>query len=303
MKTRAVLAVGLFAGAALFCAATASRAADQAAPGAAVIRVTGLATPESALHDEQADVYLVSNINGSPFAKDDNGFISRISPEGKILQLKWIDGAAANVTLNAPKGLALSGDRLYVADIDAVRIFDRKTGAPRGEVAIKGATFLNDVTPAPDGVYVTDSALVAAPSGLAPTGHGALYQVRTDGSVTPLLKMEKVPALNGVTTLGKRILLVPFDSNELLEAKDGKLVTLAKLPKGSLDGIVHLPDGRWAISSWEGQAVYAGPLEGPFETLISGAPSPADIGLDANRHRILIPIFTGDELRIEPIGR
>jgi hypothetical protein len=302
MKARTILAGGLLVGSAALRAATLGPAADKAAAApTAPIRVTGLATPESVLHDEQADVYLVSNINGSPLEKDDNGFISRISPEGKVLELRWIDGAAANVTLNAPKGLAISGDRLYVADIDVVRIFDRRTGAPQGEVAIKGATFLNDLAPAPDGVYVTDSALAAGASGLAPTGHGALYQIKADGSVAPLLTQEKTPALNGVATLGERILLVAFDSSELLEAKDGKLVTLARLPKGGLDGLIHLPDGRWAASSWEGQAVYAGALAGPFETLIDGVASPADIGLDAKRGRVLIPVFTGNELRIQPI--
>src|SRR5687768_18220722 len=70
--------------------------------------VEGFSTPESAFYDEAADVYLVSNINGSPAAKDDNGFISRVSPDGTPT-LKWIDGAAPNVTLHAPKGLAVIG--------------------------------------------------------------------------------------------------------------------------------------------------------------------------------------------------
>ena len=72
-----------------------------------------------------ADVYLVSNINGELAAKDDNGFIARLSPTGEILTLKWIDGAADGVTLHAPKGMALAHDTLFVADIDAVRLFDR----------------------------------------------------------------------------------------------------------------------------------------------------------------------------------
>jgi hypothetical protein len=32
-------------------------------------------------------------------------------------------------------------------------------------------------------------------------------------------------------------------------------VVIAELPTGGLDGIVPLPDGRWAIFSWEGEAV------------------------------------------------
>src|SRR5205823_1591551 len=85
-------------------------AADDGAPGTKPqFQVTGLSAPESVLHDAQADVYLVSNINGSPFAKDDNGFISRLSPSGEVMELKWIDGSRRDVELNAPKGLALLG--------------------------------------------------------------------------------------------------------------------------------------------------------------------------------------------------
>ena len=59
----------------------------------------GFATPESALHDPSADVYLVSNINGGPADRDDNGFISRVLPSGEIEELKWIDGDSPEVTL------------------------------------------------------------------------------------------------------------------------------------------------------------------------------------------------------------
>ncbi|HSN57605.1 MAG TPA: hypothetical protein VLT32_23245, partial [Candidatus Sulfomarinibacteraceae bacterium] len=59
----------------------------------------GFATPESVLHEPVSDVYLVSNINGSPTGVDGNGFISRLAPDGAVLELKWIDGEAEGVTL------------------------------------------------------------------------------------------------------------------------------------------------------------------------------------------------------------
>lgn len=90
----------------------------------------GLMTPESALHDPAADVYLVFDIDGNPSARDGNGFISRVAPDGSIRELKWIDGAREGVTLNAPKGMALRGNTLLVADLDAIRLFDRASGKP-----------------------------------------------------------------------------------------------------------------------------------------------------------------------------
>ena len=86
-----------------------------------VASVEGFLTPESVLHDSGQDIYFVSNINGSPTAKDNNGFISRLKPDGAVENLKFIEGGKGGVVLNAPKGLALHGDTLWVADIDVVR--------------------------------------------------------------------------------------------------------------------------------------------------------------------------------------
>src|SRR5580698_5063909 len=109
-----------------------------------VAKYTGLAEPESVLYDADNDRYLVSNINGKPGDKDNNGFISALSPDGTVTTLKWIEGGK-KLKLNAPKGLAIVGEVLYVADIDVVRKFDLKTGASKGSIAFPGATFLNDL--------------------------------------------------------------------------------------------------------------------------------------------------------------
>src|SRR5204863_310120 len=94
-------------------------------PGATkLIVVEGFLTPESVLHDPAQDIYFVSNINGGPTTKDNNGFISRVRPDGAVENLKFIEGGHGGATLNAPKGLALRGDTLWVADIDMVRSFD-----------------------------------------------------------------------------------------------------------------------------------------------------------------------------------
>ncbi len=93
----------------------------------------------------------MANIDGNPSEADGNGYISRVSPDGEILDLKWIDGSSGGVDLSAPKGMAISGGLLYVSDITEIRLFDANTGAPKGMVAVPGATFLNDVAAGPDG--------------------------------------------------------------------------------------------------------------------------------------------------------
>jgi DNA-binding beta-propeller fold protein YncE len=199
--------------------------------------------------------------------------------------------------------MAIAGDTLYVTDIDTLRLFDRATGAPKGEIAIEGATFLNDLAFAPaGGVYLTDSGLKAGASGFEPSGSAAVYHVHTDGKVEPLLEDASLPGPNGVAVDGERVLVVTFGANELFTIEGGAKKVVASLPKGGLDGLARLPDGRWAVSSWEGQAVYAGAANGPFTEMAGGLPAPADIGVDAGRGRLLVPKFTENEVLIQPIA-
>src|SRR5512146_3108429 len=128
-----------------------------------VSAVPGFSSPESVLHDSAQDVYFVSNINGSATAKDGNGFISRVTPEGAVVNLRFIEGGKNGVVLNAPKGMALAGDTLWVADIDAVRAFDARTGAPLDSVSLStlAAVFLNDITATRSGGGSSSSSSVA----------------------------------------------------------------------------------------------------------------------------------------------
>ena len=68
--------------------------------------------PESVIYDSTNDVLYVSNITDHPFKKDGTGYISKIGVDGNIIEKKWID------KLNAPKGLTISKDKLYIADVD-----------------------------------------------------------------------------------------------------------------------------------------------------------------------------------------
>ncbi|MBS2014475.1 MAG: hypothetical protein JST00_16435 [Deltaproteobacteria bacterium] len=280
---------------------SAAAGARAAGSGAAVSfgKEAGLSTPESVLFDEAADVYLVSNINGSPLEADGNGFISKLTPDGKVESLKWIEGGKNKVTLNAPKGLAIVGDVLYVADLDTVRMFDRKTGAPAGEVKIAGATFLNDLTVGTDGkVLVSDSGLKGGAKGFEPSGTDAVYVIDKAKKVTPLAKSKDLGGPNGLLAIGEKTWVVTFGSGEMysLDTK-GKKSDVAKLPKGQLDGILALPNGDVLVSSWEGSVVYRGKPGAEMKAIVEDVKSPADIGYDKKRNRVLVPLFMENEVR------
>ncbi len=266
-----------------------------------VRRYSGFSTPEGVLYDPTADVYLVSNIDGRPIEKDDRAFISRLSPEGEVESLKWIDAAAEGVTLNAPKGMAIAGDRLYVADIDTVRVFDRESGSPVGEIAIAGATFLNAIAVCPRGnVFVTDSGLTQTPEGeFAPSGTDAIYRVVLGEEPVAVVRGSELDRPNGIVAPGGGVLLVAtFGASEILKvAVDGSSVSRVPVGAASLDGLVRLPSGELLVSSWEASAVLRGG-EGGFAKAIEGVDSPAGIGFDSRRSFVLVPLFTKNEVAV-----
>ena len=142
---------------------------------------------------------LVSNINDAPGDVDDNGCISRVSPDGRVLALKWIDGANTYITLHAPKGGGIYGDRFYVADIDVVRIFDRNSGEPLGEWAVSGASFLNDLAIGADGtVYVTDTSMDITAQGFEPTDTAAVCRFDAQGTAEAISRGDDLNLSNGV---------------------------------------------------------------------------------------------------------
>lgn len=253
-----------------------------------------MSTPESALYDAEHDGYILTNINGGPATKDDNGTIVTVSTDGKTVKV-WVDGASADVKLDAPKGSAIVGNELWVADIDVVRRFDRATGKQGADIPIPGSTFLNDMVADPKGgAYVSDSGLNAK---LEPTETDAVYHIDKEGKVETTIKDKGLGKPNGlVFDEAGTLWVVTFGSGEMfsLDAA-GKKSASQKLPKGQLDGIVALPHGEFLVSSWEGKSVFLG-KPGDWKELVTDVESPADIGFDPTRKLILVPLFTKNKL-------
>lgn len=263
----------------------------------------GLRTPESVLHDPEADVYLVSNISGDPAAKDDDGFISRIGPRGNVEELRWIDGAAGNVTLHAPKGMALVGDTLFVADIDCVRRFHRVTGEPGLGICLDDAGFLNDLAAGPAGdLFISDSGTREEPGGIYRLRNRADVPhkvVLADGTV---LEGEGLGGPNGLVADERGLFVVTSGSGEVFRVTpEGERVPLLPPSDMQLDGLVSLEEWGFLFSSWEDGAVYWTTPDGNITVLVDGLEAPADLGYDAGRNRVLIPLFRGNELLIREV--
>jgi hypothetical protein len=275
--------------------ATTAKAEPSPAEVKPAARFTGaFATPESVFYDETNDRYLVSNVNGKPWEADGNGYISVLSPDGTVTTPKWIAGGVKKVKLDAPKGIAVVGNILYVADITVVRKFDTKDGAPKGEIAVAGAMFLNDVAASADGkIYVSDTGVKGGANGLEPAGGDAVYVIEKD-KVKPLAKLKDLGGPNGLLAMDGGVLVVTFGSAELYKLDgDGKRKDITPIPEGMLDGIVAQGDNL-LVSSWKGNAIYRGKLHGNFEVVVPNVKAPADIGFDKKRGRVLVPRFMED---------
>lgn len=268
----------------------------EAAPAENPFDALALNGPECIRYDAERDRYLISNISGDMREADGDGFISRVDADG-LSELKWISGGKNGVTLNAPKGMAISGDRIYVADIDHVRTFDAETGAPAGDVAIEGAEFLNDVAIAPNGnLYVTDTGTKDVP--------GAVYEITPGGEVRAIAEGRDLDRPNGIDVDGQGHLIVAtYGADEVLTlSTEGEILETRKLGAGKLDGVVAREDGSVLVSSWDGEHIVRLDPDGTSETVLTGVKTPAAFDVDEKRGRLLVPEVQENRIAVAPLA-
>jgi sugar lactone lactonase YvrE len=260
--------------------------------------ISGFQTPESVKWDSASGYWFVSNINGQPPAKDGNGFISRVTKDGVIDSLHFITGGKNGVTLNGPKGIAIIGDTLFVADIDVIRAFNKVTGAPihSWDVSKQGAKFLNDAAVTPNGdVYVTDTQIAFGANGsVSHTGTDRIFMISHDRKSAGIaIQSDSLGRPNGLTWDAKnsRFIVVAFGTNAVHGwAPGSKVVTTIATGPGQFDGVEITRDGRILVSSWADSSVSA--INGnTMSHIATGVEAPADIGLDPARGLLAVPLF------------
>lgn len=266
------------------------------APVVMAFEVTGLATPESFIVDRRSGDYFISNINGAPTEKDNNGFITRVDAAGKVVALKFIDGTKG-APLHAPKGLAIVGDYLFVTDIDHVKGYDKESGRLRFDLDFTpyGASFLNDLTRDKDGnLYVSDmmSNFIAK-----------IEPVRSY-AISIVAKGAQLGQPNGLAIDAKTngLVMVNWAEGKVYHVSPGGELTprLTGAFK-HLDGVDFDEAGNLYFSSFTGGTIYRAAADGTVTVLKERLTTPADIGIDRQRKLLLVPSFDGNAAMTIPL--
>jgi sugar lactone lactonase YvrE len=239
----------------------------------------GLAQPEALSYAAAVDAYFVSNVNGDVGVKDNNGFITRIRGDGTVDSLHFIQGGRNGVTLNGPMGSRVKGDTLWVLDVDVLRGFDIRTGAPLAAIDFGRfqPAFLNDLAIGPNGdFYVTD------------TKGSRIFHVGRDRVPTEVLATPALALPDGIDWEPARhdVVLAPFGGTAVQRWTPGAAAPVDVAPgKSKFDGVEVERDGTVFITSWNDSSVSV--LSGStLVRRIGGLPAPADVSYDARRHHV-----------------
>lgn len=268
------------------------------------LQVTGLKNPAAFIADPATGSYFISNENGPPTERDNNGFITKLDQNGKIIKLKFIEGGTGGVTLHAPKGLALIGRTLYVSDIDQVRRFHADTGRGVGELDLSAVTvdFLTGLAADGQGtLYIADA------------GADAILKVDTHRSSKPTV-LVKDPDLAGphgiaVNPATGTLVVVSWNTGKILEVTTEGAVKVL-FPNsffntrfGNLTGVDFDAFGNMYVSDFsQGKVIRIDP-KFRFQTIAEFLTTPASLGIDRKNHLILVPYRSGNVAEMNGLGR
>lgn len=262
--------------------------------------ITGFTFPESVGCDPGGKALYVSEFGGvalKPAEKDGNGRISKLSLDGKLLESRFLPDPGD--VLNKPKGNWIKGNRLWVADIDSVWVFDLKTHQGR-KLPIPGIQFANDVAIMGNALYVSDNRAdklfkIAPADFLGGKIKPKITEVFSGKGLNP---NGLYPAKDG------SLLVVGFKSDKepkgiySVSAK-GEIKELAK-DIGRLDGVYELKDGTLLATDWNSGSLFSWSAKDGKQTLASGFKGPADFCVipQAKGYLVAVPDLVKSEVRI-----
>lgn len=245
-------------------------------------KVEGFSHPESVVYDDEREVVYVSNI-GEEQAGD--GFISRVSRDGEVLDMRWITG------LDDPKGLQIKEDKLYVTDNTRLVELDIKEGKISRTLSIEGSKYLNDIAIDAEGsLYISDS------------GKSGIYKMSPSGEITEWLQTEELEYPNGLLVVDDAIYVAAWGQdgggNVLkVDLTDKDIEKVSSRGIGNLDGIQKLEkEQAFYISDWATGKVYKVTSGGKIEEILTSEKSAGDILYLEEQKKLALPMNLQNEV-------
>lgn len=233
---------------------------------------------ESSLYDASSERIYVSSGNTVSGDKDNDGFISILQTDGTVTELKWVaDG------LHAPKGMALLDGKLYVSDIDELKVIDIASAKVEQVIPVQGAVFLNDVATDGSQIYVSD------------TRAGTIYAFTPNGDYS--LIVENSPSVNGLECFEGHLYVLDGEGLKKF-SNDGNYTPENLYPEMTGgDGLVIINDSTFIASRWHGEIFMIRGSE--MTTLLDTREeksNTADIGFVKGKNLVLVPTFLKNEV-------
>ena len=289
----------------LFVAAVIAAVCGSTSPAGAQppAEVTGFEFPESVYWDGADGAFYVSNFGGTklnPTAREDDGYLSKLSDEGEVEAAKWVTG------LRSPKGIRRAGDLLYVADVGQIVVIDIEAAAIKTKIDLDaiGAKFPNDVAvdDATGDIFISDmlrNAIYRLPGGRptpevwletpdleSPNGlyadDGVLMVAAYGRDLDPATFKPKDPG---------RVLAVDMETKELAPYAE-----MEPIPGAQLDGIEKLGDDFVVTDNPGGRVLLVDP-DGNVTEEFSDMPGAADLGLRRGDRIAAVPDLDSSVVR------
>ncbi|MBN1917076.1 MAG: hypothetical protein JW889_04125 [Verrucomicrobia bacterium] len=259
------------------------------------------ARPESFIVDPDTGVCYVSNVNEFGETKHPNdGYISKLDQNLNVVEQKFIQGTEQN-KLNDPKGLAIIGDTLWVADLKVMHAYNKTTGEPVAHISLQahGARSLNGVEAGPDGLlFVSDDV------------SSVIFTINTReaNAVQVLLKSADLSNPNGLYWDGaaKLLYIACWQGAKVLTvALDGTITTYVEDANRfeNLDGLDGDGEGTLYVSDYTKNMVWRITPAQRIELVAEKLTTPADIHVDRPNKRLLIPEMSANKVSTHDLAK
>jgi outer membrane protein assembly factor BamB len=215
----------------------------------------------------------------NPGKKDGDGFISRLSPDGKILDLHWIG------KLNDPRGMGIVGGYLYATDITEILKIDIAGKKVIARYPVKGAKFLNDLDVDSQGtVYFSDM------------GADKVYALE-NGKIKLLSDSKELKSPNGIYFDNGRVLIGCSGYMLAMNPVNGRLTRFIE-NTGGIDGLEKYDTNRYIITDWSGATHLVQPGKEKILLLDTRAKkiNAADLDFIPQKKMMLIPTFSDNRV-------